>query len=324
MRVLVTGGSGFVGTILLRRLAGEGLAVRATYRRGDPLPQRRVEWWPLPSLHDESRLAAAVAECDAVVHLAGLSHQPGRAADHAAEFRRINTEGTRLIARAAARSSVRRFVFISSIAAVCTRSDAPVDDRTPAAPTDAYGRSKLEAEQALIAEFAGAATDWCILRPPLVYGPGNPGNLRRLLQLIGSGAPLPFASIHNRRSFMYVDNLVDALLCVLRHEQVVRSTYVLCDGSDFSTPELVRALATATGRRARLLAVPASVLRALGRAGDAVHSLLGRSPGIDSSMVDRLLGSLTVDATRFRRSFDWQPRVGPLQAFEQLGDALRR
>jgi nucleoside-diphosphate-sugar epimerase len=322
MKVLVTGGSGFVGGRLVPGLAGQGLAVRATHRRESLTPLAGVEWWPLPALDDERRLAESVAGCDVVVHLAGLAHQPLRAASHEAEFRRINTEGTRMLARAAARGGVRKFVFMSSIAAVCTGSDTPVDDRTPCAPSDAYGRSKLEAEQALIAELQDSATDWCILRPPLVYGPGNPGNMRRLIRLMGTGLPLPLASIRNRRSFMFVDNLVDAMLSVLRHEGLVRSTYVLSDGSDFSTPELVRALGAAAGCRVRLLAIPVSALRVLGRAGDAVHALLGRSLGIDSTAIDRLLGSLPVDGSRFRRCFDWHPPVSLDSAFQQMGRAL--
>jgi len=273
-------------------------------------------------LDDEGRLAESVVGCDAVVHLAALAHQQGRAADRGLEFRRVNTEGTRLLARAAALGGVQKFVFISSIAAICTRSDSPVDDRTPCMPTDAYGCSKFDAEQALIAEFTASATDWCILRPPLVYGPGNPGNMRRLLRIMATGLPLPLASIHNRRSLMFVDNLVDAILSVLQHAGVVRSTYVLSDGSDFSTPELVRALAAAAGSRARLLAVPVSALSMLGRAADALHALLGKSLGIDSTAIDRLVGSLPVDGTRFRRSFGWHPPVGPDQAFQQMGRAL--
>ena len=275
----------------------------------------------LPALDDERRNADCVAGCEVVVHLAGLAHQQGHAASHSAEFSRVNTEGTRLLAQAAARSGVRKFVYMSSIAAVCTRSDTPVDDRTPCAPTDVYGRSKLEAERALIAELEGSATDWCILRSPLVYGPGNPGNMRRLMRLMDSGLPLPFASIRNRRSFMFVDNLIDAMLNVMLHEDAIRSTYVLSDGSDFSTPDLVRALAAGTGRRARLIRAPVAALTALGHAADAVHALLGRSLGIDSTAIDRLVSSLSVDGSRFRRCFDWCPPIEPSEAFRRMGRA---
>jgi nucleoside-diphosphate-sugar epimerase len=322
-KVLVTGGSGFVGGRLIHRLAEQGFTVRATHRRDDFPPVAGVEWWRLPTLDDEHRLAESVAGCDLVVHLAALAHQPGRAdARREAEFRRVNTDGTRMLARAAAHAGVRRFVLVSSIAAVCTRSEAPVDDVTACTPTDAYGRSKFQAEQVLAAELKDSATDWCILRPPLVYGPGNPGNMRRLIRLMSMGLPLPFGSIRNRRSFMFVDNLVDAMLKALRHEDAVRSTYVLSDGSDFSTPELVMALAAATNCRVRLLPIPVSALTLLGRTGDAFQALLGRPLGIDSTAIDRLVGSLTVDGSGFCRYFGWRPPIAVDQAFQQMGRVL--
>lgn len=323
MKVLVTGGSGFVGSTLIATLAAQGFGVRATHRRANPPPVPGVEWHPLPSLDEERPLNQAVAGCDAVIHLAGLAHHPQLVAIDSPLLHRVNAEGTRLLARAAAQGGVRRFIFVSSIAAVCTRNDTPVDDSTPCSPTDAYGRSKLQAEHAVEAECAAHDTDWCVLRPPLVYGPGNPGNMRRLLQLIDTGLPLPFASIDNRRSFLFVDNFVDAMLCVLRHALAVRSTYVVSDGGDFSTPGLVRALAAASGRPARLFALPLWTLTALGRAGSALQALLGRSPGVDAAMVDRLVGSLSIDAGRFARVFGWQPPISPPQALARLGAGFR-
>src|SRR5258708_33364894 len=129
------------------------------------------------------------------------------------------------------------------------------------------------------AELSQGATDWCILRPPLVYGRGAPGNLPRLEALVATGVPLPFGAIRNRRSFMFVDNLVDALLAVLRYAGSIRAAYVMSDGSDFATPELVRALAAGSGRRARLVSVPVPLLRLLGEVGDlAARGLRLRSP----------------------------------------------
>jgi nucleoside-diphosphate-sugar epimerase len=273
-------------------------------------------------LNDERRLAESVAGCDAVIHLAGLAHQPVGSANLTAEFRRINIEGTRFLACAAARSGVRKFVFLSSIAAICTRSDTPIDDGTPCAPVDSYGCSKLEAEEALVLQCKDSETDWCILRPPLVYGPGNPGNMRKLMWLISTGLPLPFGSIRNRRSFIFVDNLVDAMISVLPHQGVVRSTYVVSDGSDFSTPEFVRALSKAAGRSARLLAIPVSALTFFGRVGDAANFLFGSSIGLNSNAIDRLVSSLPVDGSRFRDYFDWHPPVGIGLAVEQTGQAF--
>src|SRR5262249_49279250 len=148
-------------------------------RAGKPPGLTGVEWLLLPSLEDERLLYDAVTGCDAVVHLAALAHQ-SNAADRVPEFMRVNTEGTRLLGCASVRAGVARFVFMSSVAAVCPRSDTLDNDETPALPTDVYGRSKYEGERALVAVRESSATDWCLLRPPLVYGPGNPGNMRRL------------------------------------------------------------------------------------------------------------------------------------------------
>ena len=321
MKVLVTGGSGFLGQRLLLGLIASGFSVRATHRRAGPRVTAAVEWWALPDLDDTSALDAAVAGSDAIIHLAALAHQPAHA-ERAPEFLRVNRDGTRRLARAAAQAGVPRFILVSSIAAICTNSDKPVDDCTVCAPTDAYGYSKLEAERALTEELVGTATDWCILRPPLVYGPGNPGNMRRLLHLIGSGVPLPFGAIRNRRSFIFLDNLVDAMLTVLRYAHATCSTYVVSDGSDLSTPELVDALATALGRKARLLPVPIAMLRAAGRAGDVVNTLLHRRGGLDSTAVDRLVGSLLVDGVRFNEAFGWRPPVPTERALELTGRAF--
>ncbi len=254
--------------------------MRATCRQHGIPPAAGVEVWPLESLEDETILEQAAAGCDSVIHLAALAHQRGSAADRTAEFMRVNAEGTRRLARASARAGVRRFIFVSSIAAVCTRSEAPVDEQTPCAPTDPYGGSKLAAEAAVLTELQGPGTDWCILRPPLIYGPDNPGNMQRLLGLIAPGWPLPFASIHNCRSFAFIDNLVDALVAVLEHERQVRAIFVFGDGSDLSTPQLM------TAPRPRRGCTPPPVAAAF---TDTV--VTGASGGCHSGHLRRLFGT---------------------------------
>lgn len=320
LKVLVTGASGFVGSALARRLLQDGLPVRGTHRRVPPPPIPGIEWRPLTQLDNPTALLEVAGGCDVVVHLAALAHQTGSAAiGQAAEFERVNVESTRLLAQSAGRLGLRRFVFLSSVAAVCSQSEVEVDEQTAARPDSDYGRSKLLAEVALQEELRGALTDWCILRPPLVYGPGNPGNMGRLLGLIGRGLPLPLGAIRNRRSFIFIDNLVDALATVIRWPGELRSVFFLSDGSDFSTPQLIAALAGATGRPARLLNVPVGLLRLLGRAGDLIERLAGVTSPIDSYSVDRLVGSMPVSGALFSRTFNWQAPVDRTAAIRRTG-----
>ena len=312
MKVLVTGASGFVGTRLVQRFLEEFTTVRGTYRRRLPVVPG-VDWRLVSQLDCAEIWPVLLRDVEVVVHLAALAHQMGWNRRRE-EILRVNVDGTRAIARACRTAAVRRLIFASSIAAVCTTSEVPVDDQTPAAPQEDYGRSKLEAENALKAELIGGATDWCILRPPLVYGPGNPGNMRRLMKLVDSGLPLPFGSIHNRRSFIFVDNLVDAIVTVARHPNDIRATYVLGDGSDYGTPELVAELAAVRERSGRVVRMPLMVLRLAGRLGDLMGRVFRMPISVDSYSVNRLLSSLAVDGTRFCESFKWRPPVDRTRA----------
>lgn len=251
---------------------------------------------------------------DTVVHLAALAHQVGKAGrGRREEFRRTNAEATGVLACACRSAGVRRLIFLSSVAA--NEMDGPME------PTD-YGRSKREAEQLIESELRASSTDWCILRPPLIYGPGNPGNMARLMKLIQLGLPLPFASIRNVRSFLFIDNLVDAIVAVARHAQPIRATFTLTDGTDVSTPNLVRRLAMCSGRRPLLFPVPKPLLRLIGRGADAAGFLLRRSLPFDSYSIDKLVGSMQVDGAAFRAAFSWQPPVSPERGLQATCDAM--
>lgn len=324
MRVLVTGASGFIGTALVRRLVAERIDVRGTWRRDREPATAGVEWRRLSQGESAAAWRELVAGCEVVVHLAALAHQGGATGkDRWPEFWRSNVELTRTLAQASKAAGARRVIFLGSVAAMCAQSEVCIDESSPCTPTDDYGRSKLEAEHALQAELQGSAVDWCILRPPLVYGPGNPGNMARLLQLIGSGLPLPFGAIRNRRSFVFVDNLVDAMLAVIRYPGEIRATYLVTDGSDFATPELAAALAAACGRTARLVAVPVRLLKLIGGLGDVTARVLRTGGGVDSYSVDRLVGSLPVNGARFREVFLWDPPVEVKVALARTCSALR-
>jgi nucleoside-diphosphate-sugar epimerase len=317
VKVLVTGATGFIGRHLCSRLLAEGFSVRATHRRSAAPDDTRIDWRRLERMDDAELWQEPLAGVSAVVHLAALAHQVGVAGvGRWEEFARTNVTATAALARACARAHTGRLVFLSSIAASCSASTRAIDASLPAAPESDYGRSKLEAEQAIDRELRSSTVDWCVLRPPLVYGPGNPGNMERLLKLLATGLPLPFGAIRNRRSFIYVHNLTDAILRVLNHRDTIRATFVVGDGSDFSTPALVAALAAATGRHARIFRVPESWLRLLGRGGDFAAKVLRRGVPIDSYSVSKLTESLFVDGAAFAEKFDWRASIAPADALQ--------
>lgn len=323
MKLLVTGATGFIGRRLCAQLAGRGTVIRALYRThpGEQIPG--VEWLEFSRLDDLASWPQALNGVDAVVHLAGLAHQLGRAGEGRwEEFSQANVTVTRVLARACAQAGVPRLVFISSIAATRTSSDSPVTETMQPTPGSDYGRSKLEGEQAVADELRASAVDWCILRPPVIYGPGNPGNMERLLRLVRRGLPLPIGAIRNRRSFMYIDNLVDAVARVCEHRGRIRATLMLGDDTQLSTPELVRALAIAANLRARIFALPLWVLRLLARLADVAGTLLGRSLPFDTYSISKLTESLAVDSSEFRRRFAWQPPVSTAQALRSTSEQI--
>lgn len=278
MRVLVTGAEGFVGAHLCPRLASAGCGVRALSRRDHGDLARDVRW------------SALLEGVDAVVHLANVAH---RAAD-AATLEAVNVRATGCLARAAQDAGVTRFVYLSSAKVYGEDSGAAAyAESSPLAPRDTYGRSKLAAEQALHAAYAGPGC--VVLRPPLVYGPGVKANFLALLRAVERGVPLPLASIRNRRSLLYVGNLADAILACLQAPPVRARTWNLSDGPAVSTPGLVRAMAAALGRPARLLPFPPALL-------EFTAALAGRGASAQS-----LTRSLELDDGAIRRELGWQP-----------------
>ncbi len=240
----------------------------------------------------------ALRDVNVVIHLAARTHVlDDLSADPLAEYRRVNVLGTTALARQAAVSGVRRLVFLSSIKVNGESTQgAPFEEGDLPAPEDAYGISKLEAEQALeqIAKTTGLET--VILRPPLVYGAQVKGNFLRMLGAVARGLPLPLASVNNRRSLIYVGNLVDAIITCIGTPAAAGKTYLVSDGEDISTPALIGKLAAAMGKPARLLPCPTGLLM-LGAA------MLGKR-----AAAARLTGSLRVDSSRIRRALGWQPR----------------
>ena len=250
--IALTGATGFIGRHLLADLTARGYRVRVLLRRPTALPEGAASA-VVGDLTRPINMAAALAGVDAVVHSAGLAHAMSGAPED--DYRTLNTEATRKLAEAAARAKVRRFVFLSSIRAqVGPSASCVVGEGDPAAPTDAYGRSKLEAERAL----AEIGLDWVALRPVLVYGAGVKGNMAALLRLARSPYPLPLGGLAARRSLISLESLSGAVDTVLRTPGPVRAALIAADPDPLSLPEMIAALRAGLGRGPGLVPVPAS------------------------------------------------------------------
>ncbi len=292
MKMLVTGATGFVGRALCKRLAAAGHDTVPAVRQASGLMGETV----VGDIHASTDWTAALDACDAVVHLAARVHvMNDTVQDPLALYRATNTEATLNLARQAAQAGVRRFVFISTIKVNGEGRDAPYRETDAAAPEDPYAISKWEAEQGLHRIAQETGLEVVILRPPLVYGPGVKANFLRLMRTVKGGLPLPLGAISNRRSLLYLGNFVDAILLCVEHPAAAGQTFLLDDGQPVSTPELIRALARAMGRPARLLAVPVRLLELAG-------TLLGKR-----TAVERLTGSLYVDSSAIRTHLGWTP-----------------
>jgi len=286
--VVVTGAGGFIGLPFTERLLLAGAEVRATVRRdsaalGGLAGRGRLRQVVVGDIGAATDWSDALAGAEAVVHLAARVHvmSPSQR-DPLERYAEINRDATLRLAEAAARAGVKRLVFVSS---------AKAEDGSG----DPYSRSKADAERLLRDASGGLGLECVIVRPPLVYGPGVRANFLRLMRLVDSGVPLPFGGIDNRRSFVFVGNLADALHACIDHPRAAGQTFAVSDGEDVSTPELVRRIARALDRPVRLFPIPIPLL-----------ALAGRLTG-QAQAVSRLTGSLTVDASAIRSTLGWRP-----------------
>lgn len=297
MRVLVTGANGFVGRPLGLRLLELGHDVAGAVRPNAHLPAG-IEPRRVAGLSPTTDWSAALAGCAAVVHLAARVHvMHDTATDPLAEFRAANLAGTLRLAEQAAAAGVRHLVFMSSIKANGEETFGTPFGPADPHPVDPYGLSKLEAEQGLAEICARTGLAVTVLRPPLVYGPGVKGNFRALIRLVDRGVPLPLGCVDNRRSLIGIGNLVDAIRASLDQPPAAGlcRVFTLCDGETVSTAGLVRLLAAALERPARLLPVPVGLMRLAGR-------LTGKS-----AAVQRLTASLEVDLAAIKATIGWTP-----------------
>lgn len=301
MSILVTGGSGFVGFALLQALAARSPAqVVAAVRRVDARLPDGVRRVVAAELSGQTDWSAALRGVDVVVHAAARVHvMRDAAADPLAEFRRVNVDGTLGLARQAARSGVRRFVFVSSIKVngEVSAPGRPFCAIDPAAPVDAYGVSKHEAEVGLRCLAEQTGMEVVIVRPPLVYGPGVRGNFLQLMRWVRMGIPLPLGWVDNRRSLLALDNLVDFLSLCAQHPAAADTTFLISDGEDVSTPQLLRQLGKALDKPVRLFGVPSPMLR------------IGAGLVGQGAALQRLCGTLQVDGALARERLGWRPPI---------------
>ena len=307
--VLVTGATGFVASHLLPVLHRQGCqiiaAVRNHWIRDLSIP---VKTNKINEIDRKTNWHSALLGVDTVIHLAARAHILHEDIPNPeAEFLKVNTEGTANLIKQSIEAGVKHFVFISSIGAMATLSDQILTESSPCLPNTPYGLSKLKAEQALTDLTKNNSMTWTILRPTLVYGPGNPGNMERLMKLINRGFPLPFASLYNRRSFVFVGNLVDAIATCISHPKATGETFLISDGEAVSTPELIRRIANALDQPARLFPMPPNWLERFGQF-------------TGSSAIERLLGSLTVDSRKIQQTLHWQPPFTMTQGLQATAD----
>lgn len=291
--LLLTGATGFVGQAVCEELRRRGASYRIAARR--PAPELARDVVEVPDISGITDWSRALDGVDVVVHLAGLAHLVGSRAQARSSFHAVNVDGTMALARAAsARPDVRRFVYLSSAKAAGERSGpVPLRETDPANPVGAYAISKWQAEEGLRRLASDTGLSCTIIRTPLVYGPGVRANFLSLMRAVDRELPLPFGSVRNARSFIYVRNLANALLECAEHEGAHGETFYVKDGPDPSTPQLVKQLAAALHRKARLIPVPPMLLK-------AGASMLGKGDALE-----RLIGSFAVDARHIRDSVGW-------------------
>jgi nucleoside-diphosphate-sugar epimerase len=315
LRVLVTGSNGFVGRATVSACLHAGFAVRAGVRRRTGanaanfseqalrLPADVVEYGALASNTDWS---SALDNVDCVIHLAARAHvMSDRASDPLAEFRQTNVEGTLSLARAAAARGINKFIYVSSIKVNGERTSLghPFTAEDEPLPADPYGISKFEAEQGLRELEQHSELDVVIVRPVLVYGPGVKANFRTIMRVLNTGVPLPLGGLSNRRSLVGLGNLANFLVTCAQLEAAAHKTFLVSDGEDLSTSELLRRLALLLDRPVRLFNFPTSAL-------ERVAMLLGKG-----NVAQRLLGTLQVDSSATRAALGWVP---PFSVDEEL------
>jgi len=309
-KILITGANGFVGQEVCRQLRNEGHTLTGTTRdRSLKAGPQNIPLYYLPEFSRDMDWSPMVAGAEAVVHLAARVHQmDDKASDPMSEYRRVNVDATKSLAIAAAAAGVKRFVFLSSIKVNGERTEgSPFSEEDAPEPVDPYGISKWEAEQALAEVSASTGMEVVILRSPLVYGPGVGGNFAVLARAVMKRRLLPLSGVTNRRSLVYVGNLAAALTVCLKSSEAPGETFLISDGEDLSTSDLIRRMAVAAGIQDNLFNCPVQLLRIAGL-------ITGRR-----QTIARITESLEVNSSKIRSLLSWSP---PYSVNEGLSETM--
>ena len=297
-KVFVTGATGFVGKMLCRSLVERGYHVSGTVRTPEKIAllPKKMEYRVVEDIGPETDWAGALDNVDTVVYLAARVHvMYETSANPLDEYRRVNTAGTERLAYMAAKAGVRRIIYLSTIKVNGERTDRHIfTEEDPVCPDDPYSQSKWEAEQILHRISRETGIEVVIIRPPLIYGADVGGNLLRLLNWVNRDIPLPLSRVNNRRSLIYAGNLVDIIATCITHPDAAGETFLVSDGEDISTPDLIRMIAKVMNKRARLIPLPVILLKTAG-------ALMRKGPEIE-----RLSGSLCIDSSKIRKVLGWK------------------
>jgi nucleoside-diphosphate-sugar epimerase len=300
MRVLVTGANGFIGQSFCLALAGKGFFIRAALRearRSANVLCGANEVCTIGNIDEWTDWGEALVGVNAVIHLAAKVHAMSEQHRiHVNDFKEVNTKGTLRLAKMAAHAGVTRFIYLSTIKVNGDQTgNTPFKETDKPLPQDSYAISKWEAEQNLFSIAESTGMEVVVLRPPLVYGPGVKANFNKLLNAIANRLPLPLASVNNHRDFIFIDNLVNAIVTCLTHSRAPGEVFLVSDNEPISTPDLIRMLASAMCKKDRLVPCPVPILRLLGQ-------LLCRS-----SELNKLIDNMQVDISKIRSTLDWNP-----------------
>lgn len=314
--ILVTGGNGFIGAAILRRLKEDGRhGIRAAMRKTSPASIQSVDIAAVGDIGLDTDWSLALRGVSILVHCAARVHVMSEtAACPLDEFRRVNVQGTLNLARQAVGAGVRRFIFVSSIKVngETTRLGHPFTAEDRPSPSDAYGVSKMEAERSLRDLLISSGMELVIIRPPLVYGPGVKANFARLVRAVDRGLPLPLGAIDNRRSLVSLENLVDLVVTAVEHPDAANQTFLVSDGEDMSTTQLIKKIGHALGKPPKLIPVPLILLKLAG-------GLIGRREAIQ-----RLCGSLQVDIEKTRQVLGWNPPLSVDEGLQRVAEEYAR